>query len=196
MTDQQKRRVYLSKSNQADPSDVGYVRGYLQGLGYEVVEHIGGTYDPSLLGTCAYMVMVGWDTVNEKNEIFVGKGQYDQYKERKRQDFHYNYYTTKIDRNGKPIFRSILGTGMTIKHQDWSHQYGTFYVKMDRFHSALTVISHAPKKIKIGARFNQADGNGFGDMGKKSSYEYAILNLGKDRKISLAAVSIVRNFKI
>jgi hypothetical protein len=81
-----KTRVYLAKSNRADPNVVGYVRQHLTGSGYEVVEYNGRvTYTHKDLLSCDRLILVPeiHKTANPvtSNQVFkltIGRGLYEQ----------------------------------------------------------------------------------------------------------------------
>ena len=42
-------KIYLAKSNNANPVDVQWVRNHLTRMGHEVIEYVGGKYEVSVL---------------------------------------------------------------------------------------------------------------------------------------------------
>jgi hypothetical protein len=69
-------KVYLAKSNRANPSDLITVRGELKKLeGIEIVEYSGGTYSHDSLSVCDYLVIV---PQSNESPIILGKGLYEQ----------------------------------------------------------------------------------------------------------------------
>lgn len=118
-------KIYLSKSNQASVEDVRFIREHLHRLGYEIVEHVGGSYNQELLLTAELMVMVGYDSDNGDEYMEVGKGQYQQleYRERNGCDFCYNLYFTQRLGDGYPEFFSVE-TDHVMNEDNWTQGYG------------------------------------------------------------------------
>lgn len=194
------QRVYLSKSNQANPDQVTLVRAYLIELGYEIVEHTGGQYKESLLGSCTYMVMVGWDQPDSEGGAFIGKGQHGQFEARVKRDYHYNYYFIGMSNTtGKPKFRGVTHLGVGVDSSDWSNYYSTIHLKMDRAHSSLTVISNAPNKQKKKVNIT-SDQRLMASKGVNTSWLSVDIELHPKKdspnmgKVKLAAVRITRTF--
>ena len=149
------RSVYLSKSNRANPDYVSMVRVYLEERGYEVIEHQGGEYDSSLLYQCKYMVMVGIDRPSSHGEgiVMVGKGQYNQLRERKNRGLDRNIYFSHTDEftspiTGKPVeepvFRSVITNGV-VDEDNWTMRYGMLRCKMSSYHRMTVLASHAKR---------------------------------------------------
>jgi hypothetical protein len=68
-------KIYLAKSNRANPNLVSYVRQTLSKFGLEIVEYTGGLYSHDELKTCDFLVVVpdlSTDTIT------LGKGLYEQ----------------------------------------------------------------------------------------------------------------------
>jgi hypothetical protein len=75
-----KSRVYLAKSNRANPNIVSNVRITLNNFDVDVIEYSGGQYSNVLL-SCDYLVVVPESTPNLtdlSSEISIGKGLYEQ----------------------------------------------------------------------------------------------------------------------
>ena len=145
------RKVYLSKSNRANPDYVSMIRTYLEDKGYEILEHQGGTYDASLLYQCKYMVMVGIDRPSNSGEgiVMVGKGQYHQLRERINRGLDRNLYfshtaTTSTIGKDEPVFRSVITNGI-VDEDNWTTKYGMLRCKMSSVHRLLQIASHAKK---------------------------------------------------
>ena len=68
-------KVYLAKSNRANPNLVSKVRQTLSNFNIQIVEYTGGSYNHNQLMECEQLVVVP-DLSNE--EFFVGKGLYEQ----------------------------------------------------------------------------------------------------------------------
>jgi hypothetical protein len=72
-------KVYLAKSNRANPDLVSSVRQTLSKYDIEVVEFKGGTYTHKELLACDLMVIVpATDTIWREEGIILGKGLYEQ----------------------------------------------------------------------------------------------------------------------
>jgi hypothetical protein len=72
-------KVYLAKSNRANPDVVSSVRQTLSKYDVEVVEFKGGTYSHKQLLECDIMVIVPTtDTIWREEGIILGKGLYEQ----------------------------------------------------------------------------------------------------------------------
>lgn len=72
-------KVYLAKSNRANPDLVSSVRQTLSKYDVEVVEFKGGTYSHKQLLECDVMVIVpATDTLWREEGIILGKGLYEQ----------------------------------------------------------------------------------------------------------------------
>ena len=145
------RKVYLSKSNQANPDYVSMVRVYLKDKGYEIIEHTGGPYDPRLLLQCKFMVMVGIDRPSSHGEglVMVGKGQYNQLRERVAHGLDNNIYfshtvTTSTIGKDEPVFRSVITSGI-VDENNWTHGYGRLRCKMSSIRRLIPIASHAKK---------------------------------------------------
>ena len=141
-------KIYLSKSNRACPDHVMLVRRHLERLGYEIIEHHGGTYDESLLYECRYMVMVGIErpSVNNHGIVNIGKGQYLQLKNRKMKSTnYYTLYFSHTDDNDEPIYKNVKLNGVTDEN-NWTTGYGKLQVKM---HSIRRLNPVARKPINV-----------------------------------------------
>lgn len=74
-----KEKVYLAKSNRADPNLVGLVRQTLSNYDIEIVEYSGGEYSHKPLLKCDWLVIVPDLNTSVYDEgIIVGKGLYEQ----------------------------------------------------------------------------------------------------------------------
>ena len=72
-------KVYLAKSNRANPDVVSSVRQTLSKYDVEIVEFKGGTYSHKQLLECDIMVIVpATDTIWREEGIILGKGLYEQ----------------------------------------------------------------------------------------------------------------------
>jgi hypothetical protein len=72
-------KVYLAKSNRANPDVVSSVRQTLSKYDVEVVEFKGGTYSHKQLLDCDMMVIVpATDTIWREEGIILGKGLFEQ----------------------------------------------------------------------------------------------------------------------
>jgi hypothetical protein len=72
-------KVYLAKSNRANPDVVSSVRQTLSKYDVEIVEFKGGTYSHKQLLECDIMVIVpATDTIWREEGIILGKGLYGQ----------------------------------------------------------------------------------------------------------------------
>jgi len=203
------RHIYLSTSNQASPDDVRQIRRWLLEKGWTIVEHEGGVYDESKLYHTSMMLMIGYDT-EDVNVRHVGRGQYNQLLQRKSYDYGSNWMLCGYNNmSGGPIFRPVITNGVT-NGDNYKRNYGSLYVEQRNSmlqlqdYNKVGVDERKRRKVKekTGVGFNQADHDArwgitghYKDIGENSSYEYGFINLGEDRKISLGAVNIVRNFK-
>ena len=121
-------KVYLSKSNRANPDYVMLVRKHLEELGYEILEHQGGEYDEKLMFRARYMVMIGQSSAAGGTTI-VGKGQYEQLRKRRnRSTNYYHLYFTHTDDDGKPVFRGVVNDGV-LDENNWTTGYGRLQIK-------------------------------------------------------------------
>ena len=202
------RHIYLSTSNQASPDDVRQIRRWLLERGWTIIEHVGGVYNEKLLYETSMMLMVGYDTLDVGSRE-VGRGQYNHLLQRESYDYGSNWmlcgYT---DITGEPIFRPVT-TRKVMNSNNYKRDYGLLRVKAEGMlqlqdYNKVGVDERKRRKVKekTGVGFNQADHDArwgitghYKDIGENSSYEYGFINLGEDRKISLGAVNIVRNFK-
>ena len=123
-------KVYLSKSNHANPDYVMVVRRHFEELGYKIIEHEGGAYNEAILFTCKKMIMVGIHppTHMNKGEVFIGKGQYRQLKARRDRGMIQNYYFSHQD-DGH-IFRKVADMRVMNEH-NWTTEYGLLKIKMN-----------------------------------------------------------------
>ena len=71
-------KVYLAKSNKANPDLVSKVRQNLSQFEVEIVEFTGGTYTHKPLLSCELLIVVP-DLTN--NDIIIGKGLFEQINE-------------------------------------------------------------------------------------------------------------------
>jgi hypothetical protein len=123
-------KVYLSKSNRANPDYVMLVRRHIESLGYEILEHRGGDYDHDLMFRCRYMVMIGQASASG-GETVVGKGQYEQLlKRRNRSTNYYHLYFTHTDDDGNPVFKGVTNGGV-LDADNWTTGYGKLMIKMN-----------------------------------------------------------------
>lgn len=72
------KKVYLAKSNRANPSELIALRRQLKDLGLKVVEYEGGHYSNEAMLECEYLIVL----TSESGSVFVpktlGKGLYTQ----------------------------------------------------------------------------------------------------------------------
>jgi hypothetical protein len=73
-----KMKVYLAKSNRANPEVVARVRQTLSNYNLEIVEFKGGTYSHNSLIGCDQLVVVPEELDVDSACITVGKGLYEQ----------------------------------------------------------------------------------------------------------------------
>ena len=139
--------IYLSKSNRANPDYVMLVRRHFEELGYGIIEHQGGEYNESLLYQCKTMVMVGIDpaTVAKEGWVTVGKGQYNQLKNRRSRGINANFYFSHTDDDNKPAFRRVV-LGHILDSDNWTTGYGKLKVKMSS--KILIYPAHPGKATK------------------------------------------------
>jgi len=69
-------KVYLAKSNRANPEVVARVRQTLSNYNLEIVEFKGGTYSHKPMLECHFLVVVPEET--DMDEFMVGKGLHEQ----------------------------------------------------------------------------------------------------------------------
>ena len=187
------RKVYLSKSNHANPDHVMLVRAHLEYLGYTIVEHGGGEYDDSLLYGCKYMIMVGINppTQAKNGHVMVGKGQYHQLFNRMNKSFSNSminlYFShTDGDNNLVPVYRRVLVDGV-VDHDNWTTGYGELKVSMS---SSLKMSRITPDKH--GEKFmDKADVSvevpkGQGNPGQ------VFVNMPFPRKTHLACINLLK----
>lgn len=75
------QKVYLAKSNKANPDDVSRVRQILSRFELEVVEYKGGSYSHKQLNECEMLIVVPDLTTfldDIDNQVVIGKGLYEQ----------------------------------------------------------------------------------------------------------------------
>jgi hypothetical protein len=192
-TEKQQRRVYLSKSNHAGSNTLNIVKDYLRELGYLVIEHQhGAEYNERLLYGCKFMVMVGWDEVDCNGEVYVGKGIFNQYRNRKQQEYHYNYYFDGLNDN-KPILKGIQGNGAVQNESDWARYYGVLKLNMEhRPQSRLTIIKEAP--VRHG--YDVKETRTYGETQQLDSFsgKPCEIEAEKDTSIRLSTIRIVRSW--
>lgn len=77
-----KVKIYLAKSNKANPDDVMRVRQLLSKYPIEIVEYSGGTYSNKPLKDCQFLIIVPCMENVEENwgeiTVTIGKGLHDQ----------------------------------------------------------------------------------------------------------------------
>ena len=132
--------VYLSKSNHSNPDQVMKVRKWLDEKGFAILEHKGGAYDPSLLRKAKLMIMVGCNKI-ERGFTAVGKGQYNQLKDRVNHGLLLNYYVAG-QIYGNTVLRKVQTHGIADE-TNWTHNYGVLRVKMES--SIRISTTHEPK---------------------------------------------------
>ena len=69
-------RIYLGKSNRANPNMVSNVRDLVSKYNIELVEFTGGNYNSSIVKTCNYLIIV--PELSDNSDIIIGKGLYEQ----------------------------------------------------------------------------------------------------------------------
>lgn len=69
-------KVYLAKSNKANPDLVAKTRQILSKFNIEVLEFKGGSYSHDILLECDMLVVVPY--INSNSEVVIGKGLFDQ----------------------------------------------------------------------------------------------------------------------
>jgi hypothetical protein len=69
-------KVYLAKSNKANPDLVAKTRQILSKFNIEIVEFTGGTYSHDKMLECDMLVVVPF--INSNGTVVIGKGLYDQ----------------------------------------------------------------------------------------------------------------------
>jgi hypothetical protein len=123
------------------------VRVYLEDRGYKVIEHQGGEYDSSLLFKCRHMIMVGIDRPSDTRDgiVTVGKGQYNQLRDRKNRGLDGNMcfsHTMNFTDGEEPVFRSVITNGV-VDEDNWTTNYGTLRCKMSSYRRMSRIASHA-----------------------------------------------------
>jgi hypothetical protein len=73
-----KPKVYLAKSNKANPNLVSRVRQDLSNFNIDVIEYTGGTYTHKPLLECNLLIVVPDLSDKTNNSIIIGKGLYEQ----------------------------------------------------------------------------------------------------------------------
>lgn len=79
-------KIYLAKSNKANPYDLMLVKNYITNKGNEVVEYTGGQFTMKPMDDCDYMIVIpdfssikldgSTNVLNENRPIVIGKGLY------------------------------------------------------------------------------------------------------------------------
>lgn len=69
-------KVYLAKSNKANPDLVSKTRQILSKFNIEIVEFTGGTYSHDKMLECDMLVVVPY--INSNGTVVIGKGLFDQ----------------------------------------------------------------------------------------------------------------------
>ena len=79
-------KIYLAKSNKANPYDLMLVKNYITKKGNEVVEYTGGAFSMKPMDDCDYMIVIPdfsslklddtTNVLNENSPIVIGKGLY------------------------------------------------------------------------------------------------------------------------
>jgi hypothetical protein len=121
-------KVYLGKSNRANPDDVQNVRKVLGNFDVEIVEFTGGQYSHKDLNKCTLLVIVP-DLSNyddDDGEVGVGKGLYEQI-ESKIDDS----YVLTFERMGVLYFRLVEDTDVS-DYNDYIN-YSTACLSSDYF---------------------------------------------------------------
>ncbi len=181
--------VYLSKSNRANPDHVMLVRRHLESLGYDILEHQGGTYDPNLMLKCRYMIIVGIHAPTNGNSgvVEIGKGQYQQLTHRRNLSTNYYHayfsHTAKSSTSGRevPVYRSVTEGGV-IDEKNWTTGYGQLLVNMSTMRKLPMVT--ADKML----RKTRSTLDGGQDMMKQADITVTVDN--KRRKIRLACIKL------
>jgi len=83
-----KMKVYLAKSNKANPDLVARVRQTLSNYNLEIVEFKGGTYSHKQLLECDQMVIVPAEVDACEDFAIIGKGLYEQIEAFSRKSLH------------------------------------------------------------------------------------------------------------
>jgi len=129
-------KIYLSKSNRANPDHVMMVRKHLLDKGYEIIEHKEGNYNPNLLLECSKMVMVGHNYPDftkkptSRSTLLVGKGQYGQLLHRRVRGLIQNSYFSGEWIDNRPVFRYVVIKGVNDE-DNWTDKYGWVGLSMD-----------------------------------------------------------------
>ena len=72
-------KIYLAKSNNANPVDVQWVRNHLTRMGHEVVEYVGGKYDPQQILATDFVLAISHPTNQPESGFkFIGRGIHGQ----------------------------------------------------------------------------------------------------------------------
>lgn len=74
-------KVYLAKSNRANPELVSRVRQTLSTLNVEIVEYTGGKYSHKEMLECEQLVIIPDLSNKDDDDIIIGKGLYEQIEE-------------------------------------------------------------------------------------------------------------------
>ena len=73
-----KLKVYISKSNQANPDTLIFVRELLKKHNVEVVEYSGGKYSSKPLGHSDVLVCISYPGAKEEDIVLTGKGIFSE----------------------------------------------------------------------------------------------------------------------
>ena len=174
-------KVYLSKSNLASVEDVRLVREYLLKLGYEIIEHDGGIYDPTLLEIPQLMVMIGYAEDNGDDIIPLGKGQYHQlaYRQKRGFDYNYNLYFSDLE-----FFN--VETNRVIDENNWKKDYGTLVLVDEAWIDDAPVARH-PRPKAVSEPTTLKCSNGMISTDPETGAVAIILN----EKIYLACINLL-----
>lgn len=131
-------KVYLAKSNKANPDVVAYTRKKIQALGHEVVEYTGGKYNPDQIFECNLVVAVTHPEEQPNNASkYIGRGVLGQLDAAMGEDIpavivrEANEADTKV---------SVIIKAETFDKTDWTFRYGI--VLHDEISRPLSEILH------------------------------------------------------
>jgi len=119
-----KLKVYLAKSNRANPDVVTRARQILSKFNLEIVEFKGGSYSHKQLLECDYLVVVP-EGLNS-SEVSVGKGLYEQIKTFKRQKQNTKFEDVLFISEENCNINEILG--LSIEDTDDYQNFGWVFL--------------------------------------------------------------------
>lgn len=118
-------KAYISKSNRCEIDKLLFLRKWLKNLGCDVIEHIGGTYDPSLILKADVVYIVSDKGIlkgENDHSIHVGKGQFSEAD--KSLGYGIDVQIIEVDVLASKIYYAEVDD-LELYEGDWKTNYGS-----------------------------------------------------------------------